>query len=226
MSDYFQGKTVVITGANGRLGQHVVRAFAERGATIALVTPTEAEAYDVVLPEGANAWGFPCDASSEDSVTQCFQAMRAQFGSVDVLVHTVGGWSSSSLADTTMDDWRRMMDLNLTSTFLAFRAAADLMSERGRLIAVAAGQGADKGVGGQAAYSAAKAGVVRLVEAVASEYDGRITAHAVAPSTLLADDQEGKGVSASTIADLIVHLSGEAGAALNGQTLRAYGSAG
>ncbi len=226
MSDHFQGKTVVITGANGRLGQHVVRAFAEQGATIALVTPTEAEAYDVSLPEGADAWGFPCDATNEDAVAQCFDAMRAQFGAIDVLVHTVGGWSSSRLADTTMDDWRRMMDLNLTSTFLAFRAAANLMEGRGRLVAVAAGQGADKGVGEQAAYSASKAGVVRLVEAVASEYEGRITAHAIAPSTLLADGQEGKGVTASTIADLIVHLSGDAGDALNGQTLRAYGSAG
>ena len=226
MSDQFQGKTVVITGANGRLGQQVVRAFAERGATIALVPPTEAEAYDVALPEGADAWGFPCDATDEGAVTQCFEAMRAQFGAVDVLVHTVGGWSSSPLADTTVDDWRRMMDLNLTSTFLAFRAAAGLMTGEGRLIAIASGQGADKGVAEQAAYSAAKAGVVRLVEAVASEYDGRITAHAVAPSTLLADGQEGQGVAASTIADLIVHLSGSAGAALNGQTIRAYGSAG
>jgi NAD(P)-dependent dehydrogenase (short-subunit alcohol dehydrogenase family) len=223
MSTSFQGKTVVITGANGRLGQQVVRAFAEQGATLALVTPTEAEAYDIHVPEGVEAWAFPCDATDEASVGQSFDAMRAQFGTIDVLVHTVGGWASSPVGGTTLDEWRAMVDLNLTSTFLAFRAASGLM-EQGRLIAIASGQGADKGVAEQAAYSAAKAGVVRLVEAVAGEHEGRITAHAVAPSTLLAEGETGQGVAASAVADLIVTLCGPAGDALNGQTVRAYGS--
>jgi 3-oxoacyl-[acyl-carrier protein] reductase len=220
----FSGKTVVITGANGRLGQAVVRAFAQQGATLALVTPTEAEAYDIQVPEGTDAWAFPCDATDEASVEQCFGAMGAQFGSVDVLVHTVGGWDGSPLVQTSLDDWRRLIDLNLTSTFLVFKAVAGLM-ERGRLVAIASGQGADRGVAEQAAYSAGKAGVVRLVESVAAEYEGRITAHAVAPSTLLTGDDAGAGVAVESVADLIVYASGPAGDALNGATLRAYGSA-
>lgn len=220
----FSGKTVVITGANGRLGQAVVRAFAGRGATLALVTPTEALAYSIDLPEGADAWAFPCDVTDPDSVAQCFGAMGAQFERLDVLVHTVGGWAGAPLAQTSLDDWRGLMDLNLTSTFLVFKAAIDLM-ESGRLVAIASGQGADRGVAEQAAYSAGKAGVIRLVEAVAAEYAGRITAHAVAPSTLRTDD-EGEGVHVDAVADLIAYLSGPAGAATSGETVRAYGTAG
>lgn len=96
----------------------------------------------------------------------------------------------------------------------------------GRLVAVASGQGADGGVAEQGPYSAAKAGVVRLVEAVAAEQDGRITAVAVAPSMILFGGEEPgtRGVSVEAIADLCVYLAGEGGGIHNGEVLRAYGT--
>src|SRR5690606_29863362 len=116
----------------------------------------------------------------------------------------------------------------LTSTFLCFRAAVRLMQadrSGGRLVAIASRQGADGGVAEQAAYSASKAGVVRLVEAVAAEYAGTgITAAAVAPSTILFGGA-GAGVPAEQVAALCAYLCSDDGAAHAGTVVRAFGSA-
>lgn len=219
-----RGLKIAVTGADGRLGKAVVQTLARRGAAIAAVVRHEADAATIPFPDDAEGWAFPCDVTREDAVVSCFQAIHHQLGGLDALVHTVGGWASSDLHETTLDEWSRLMALNLTSTFLCFREASRYMTGgRGRLIAIAAGQGADKGRGGQAAYSASKAGVIRLVEAAAEEFQGHITAHAVAPSILLEEGETGKGVSAKAIAELCAHLCAGGGDALNGATLRAYG---
>ncbi len=219
-----RGQKIAVTGADGRLGQHVVRLLAEQGATIAAIVLHEEDAARIPFPEDAEGWAFPCDVTDQDAVAHCFEAINRQFGGIDVLVHTVGGWATSDLQETTLEGWNNMMMLNLTSTFLCFREASRYMTGRkGRLIAIASAQGADRGRAGQAAYSAAKAGVIRLVEATAAEYQGHITAHAIAPSVLLADDGQGDGVRASEVANLCLYLCAGAGDTLNGATLRAYG---
>lgn len=214
------GKVVVITGGTGRLGERMVRGFAGRGAIVATLDrmpPPEG------LPGSCHA--FQVDVTDEDAVEQVFAQIPETCGPVDALVHTVGTWAGQPFLDTALDDWQRLLTLNLTSTFLCFRAAARQMQGRGgRLIGIASGQGADGGVAQQAAYSASKAGVVRLVEAVAAEFEGTgLTAHAIAPSTLLFDDSSDDGVPAGDIVKLALYLCTPAGAALNGATLRAYG---
>ena len=97
----------------------------------------------------------------------------------------------------------------------------------GHLVGVASGQGVDRGVAEQAAYSASKAGVLRLVEAVAAEHrDAEITATAVAPSLILFGDEdpEARGVDVAEVAGLCVTLCGPAGTIHNGSVMRAYGS--
>ncbi len=219
-----RGQIIAVTGADGRLGQQVVQQLARQGATIAAIVLNEELAARIPFPEDAEGWAFPCDVTQEESVQRCFEAISRQFGGVDVLVHTVGGWASSDLHETSLDEWNRLLCLNLTSTFLCFREATRYMTGRkGRLIAVASAQGADRGVAGQAAYSASKAGVIRLVESVAAEFYGHITAHAIAPSTLVGGDEEGAGVRVGDVAELCAFLCAGGGDALNGATLRAYG---
>ncbi len=224
------GTTVAITGATGTLGHALIAAFAARGATLALVVQDAADAANLRIPGGTDAWAFPADVTDEDAVRQAFEAMTAQFGGLDVLVHAAGGWASSPLAETTLDAWRHMIDLNLTSAFLCVREAMRAMEPRAtadrptRLVLVASRQGADCGAAEQAAYSAAKAGVVRLAESVAAEMKGRMTAHILAPSTL-ATGPDADGVAPADVADLVVSLCGPAGNLLNGATLRAYGTA-
>ncbi|MFQ5568972.1 MAG: SDR family NAD(P)-dependent oxidoreductase [Rhodothermales bacterium] len=219
-----EGWVVVITGAAGRLGRRMVSRFAEHGATIAAV---DVQADAMVLPEGARGRAFGVNVTDEAAVQVGFQQIGEAFGRVDALVHTVGAWDGRPFLDTSLDAWNRMVDLNLTSAFLCFREALRLMQGHGgRLIGIASGQGADRGRAQQGGYSAAKAGVVRLVEAVAEEMEGSgITAHAIAPSMILFEENsDQKGVAVSHIVDLALYLCSPAGDALNGATLRAYGS--
>jgi 3-oxoacyl-[acyl-carrier protein] reductase len=220
------GKIVVVTGASGTLGQALLDTFAPTRATLAAIVPTEAEAQKIRVPQGADLWAFPADVTDETAVRDTFDGIADQFGGVDVLLHAVGSWQASPLLDTALDDWRRVLDLNLTSAFLCFREATRRMTGRtGRLVAFASRQGADRAPAEQAAYAASKAGLIRLVESTAAEFQGHITAHAIAPSMLAPDGSE-NGVSTSTIATLCLRLCTEAGDALNGATLRAYGRTG
>lgn len=226
MQHDLSGKTIVVTGASGTLGHALLDAFAATRATIAAIVPSEADAHRITPPPGADLWAFPADVTNEAAVRDAFDGIAEQFGGLHALVHAVGGWAAAPLLDTSLDEWRRLLDLNLTSTFLCFREAARRMTgQRGHLIAIASRQGADRAPAEQAAYGASKAGVIRLVESVAAEFQGHLTAHAIAPSMLTSDGSE-SGVSAAQIAELCVTLCGPTADALNGATLRAYGRKG
>lgn len=224
---------VGITGADGRLGRHLVDGYRRNGWQV------------VAFTHGANVDGthqITVDVTDEVSVKQAFAKANDAFGPMDVFIHTVGGWGRAPFLDTSLEDWRSMMRLNLTSTFLCFREATRYMTGKGgdamdevrrgrrRLVAISSRQGAITGVAQQAAYSAAKAGVVRLVEAVAAEFaPGGPTAHALAPSTILFDDDadaarsSGEGVPVADLVDTCLFLSSPAGASFNGATLTAFG---
>ncbi len=223
-----EGQLVVVTGAAGRLGRHIAAHLADSGATLAALDLND----EALRSLPGDAHPFVADATSEDGVQAAFEEIEAELGVPDALVHTVGAWGGSPLAETPLKDWERLVRLNLTSAFLCFRAAVRLMQKRpenapARLIGIASGQGADRGAAEQGAYSASKAGVVRLVEAVAAEYAGTgLTAHAIAPSTILFDGVEAEeGVRPERIAALCAYLLSPAGDALSGATLRAYGTA-
>jgi len=184
----------VICGSNGKLGTHLARGFLGAGYRVAGLdrkVATEIE-WPVIVT----------DVTDENSVVSSFKKLKDRYGSPSVLIQSVGMWGLSPFVDTELSSWQLMMDVNLTSTFLVFREAARLMTQAGegpqspiarRLIGITSRQGANRGVAQQAAYSAAKAGVVRLVEAVAEEFaDSYLTAHAVAPSTILFGDEDGR----------------------------------
>lgn len=213
---------IVVTGAAGRLGSVVVRQLAAAGARVA--------ALDRTAPENGSALPVIADATDEHATAAAFDRVEQELGVPHAVVHTVGMWDGGPFAETEVSAWQAVLDVNLTSTFFVFREAARRMLAAGvpgQLVGIASGQGADRGVAQQAAYSASKAGVVRLVEAVAAEYrDAGITAAAVAPSLILFGDEdpEARGVDVEEVAQLCVTLCGPAGTVHNGSVLRAYGS--
>lgn len=235
MPDYdFSDRVVAVTGAGGRLGRRLGRRLLERGATVA--------ALDRPDPLGDLTWrdeahALPFDATDEERVADAFAEVHSRAGRLDALVHTVGMWAGAPLLDTPQEDFERQVRLNLTSTFLCFREAARRMQKGHnnsfdhapdkRLVAFASGQGADWGAPEQYGYSAAKAGVVRLVEAAAAELkEAGITASAIAPSTILFGEKTDQaGVPAGRLVALVEHVLSPAGNAVNGAVLRAYGSA-
>lgn len=213
---------VLVTGARGRLGTIIADSFLDAG-------------YRVVgLDRSASDEGQPSimafDATDETSVRSAFERVVREKGVPSIVIHTVGMWAMSPFTETALSDWRKMMEVNLTSTFLVFREALRQLHQAdqpvpGRLIGISSKQGSIRGMAQQAAYSASKAGVMRLVEALSAEVAGTgTTAHAIAPSMILFDDEEGEGVSAKDIAAHCLHLASEAGASLNGATLQAFGT--
>lgn len=224
-----EDRVVAVTGATGRLGRLVVQALEEERAHVAAFVRTDPEARLVPVAGDSRVRPFVCDVTDGASVASAFEAVAAEFGRVDALIHTVGMWAMTPLLDTSPDAWRHVVDVNLWSTYLCFRSAARLMTagDGGALVAVASAQGADRGAAGQSAYSAAKGGLVRLVEATADELAGHgVRVRAVAPSTILFGGETGEGVPARAVVRLCLDAAVADAAIPTGSIIRAYGTAG
>ena len=209
-------RSVLVTGAAGRLGRVLVQTLADAGARVAAL---DREAP----PAPGGGLALAADVLDEAAVADAFARAHTELGGLDAVVHTVGTWDGAPLAETSLEAWRRVLDLNLTSAFLVFREAARRLGAEGVVVGIASGQGADGAPAEQAAYAASKAGVIRLVEATAAEA-GAPAAVAVAPSTLLFDGDAGDGIPAEAVAELCARLCRD-GAHHDGATLRIYGSA-
>ncbi len=214
------GKRIVVTASRGRLGAVITRFMHSAGATVVTVDRSGDE-----NPDGLQ---FVAELTDEQAVEALFDRIEHALGPFDALIHAVGSWAAWPILEHSLTDWRRLMDTNLTSAFLTFREAGKRLSRHGggRLIAFASEQGADRAIGGQAAYAAAKAGLIRLAEAMADELEAsHVTTHIIAPSVILFDGEEDErsGVHATELAALCAMLMGPAGDALSGATLRAYG---
>ena len=208
---HLQDKTVVITGAGGRLGQRLVARFEEIGAHV--VSVGRADTTQLTL-----------DLTKEAEVRDAFARIKHQYDRIDALVHAVGMWSEWPLLDTRLEDWEHMMRVNLTSSFLCFREAArQMLPAGGTLIGICARSGLEAAVARGGAYAASKAGLLRLVEAVAAEYPVLRT-YALAPSIIRYGKNTGTGVHADDLTELAIQLCSESAAALSGTALQAYGN--
>ena len=211
---------VAIFGGSGRLGKHLVAGYSQAGYRVVALDRTAATGN-----ADGDVLSMQVDSLDEAAVREAFDSIMRHHGRLDSVIQTVGMWGMAPLLETSLQDWTRMLDVNLTSTFLCFREAARVMQgKQGRLIGITSQQGAERGVSQQAGYSAAKAGVLRLVESVAAEYAGQgLTAHALAPSTILYGGEASTGVRVEDLVSMCLYVSGSAGAALNGSVIRAFG---
>jgi 3-oxoacyl-[acyl-carrier protein] reductase len=206
---------VLVTGASGRLGSILIRALVEAGSDVTSLGRTR--------PADSSIEHIDCDVLDESSMRAAI-ARAGKRQAPTALIHAVGTWGETPLDSPDVGAWRDLLDINLMSTVICFRAAIDSFGSGSRLVAFASGQGADRGVAGQSAYAAAKAGVIRLVESADAELKDRgIRAFAIAPSMILYGDESDGGVHASDLATLCVDLLKPEAAALGGSVIRAYG---
>jgi NAD(P)-dependent dehydrogenase (short-subunit alcohol dehydrogenase family) len=173
----------VITGASRGIGAAVALELGRMGAELTLVARGEAAlretAQAVRNQTGARVTEIAADVTDERAVAE----LAAQLGNVAILVNNAGGGEGAPFAKTDPALWRRMLDLNLTSTYLMTRAIAPAMLKQGwgRIVNVASTAGL-KGYAYVSAYVAAKHGVVGLTRALAVEYAKTgITVNAVCP---------------------------------------------
>jgi NAD(P)-dependent dehydrogenase (short-subunit alcohol dehydrogenase family) len=224
-------KIALVTGANGGLGSYVTRAFLDAGATVVGVSRNiQRSEFD-----GPSFTALPAELSTASGVRIMVDKALAQFGRLDVVAHTVGGFAGGqSIAETDDATFQRMFDVNLNSTFYLLRAVLPAMRKtgNGRIIAIGSRAALEPGAG-VGAYSASKAAMVSLIRTVALENkDAGITANVILPGTMDTPANR-KAISAAdftlwvrpaTVASLIVWLASEAGKDVNGAVIPVYGS--
>jgi NAD(P)-dependent dehydrogenase (short-subunit alcohol dehydrogenase family) len=160
-----------------------------------------------------------CDVIDDTAVHRLVNGLVERHRRLDVLVSAVGGFAMGELVQTDRALWDRMLTLNLTSTYVAARAALPhmLTAGSGRIVAVAS-RAVVPPTGGFIAYTVAKAGVIAFVQALAAETRGRgVTVNAVLPSTMdtpanraaMPDADPGSWVPVESVAAAIVWLAAE-----------------
>jgi 3-oxoacyl-[acyl-carrier protein] reductase len=183
----FTDRVAVVTGGAQGIGAATARRLAKEGATVAILDLNAARASETALglrgrdgqPEHV---GLGCDVTDETEVAAAFSNVQNTFGRIDVLVNNAGITRDGLLHKMTVDDWRSVVEINLSSVFLCSREAQRHMVPRryGKIVNLSSRSAL--GNRGQANYSAAKAGIQGLTATLAIElgpFD--INVNAVAP---------------------------------------------
>lgn len=178
-------RVIAITGAFGALGRTVAAVAAKRGHALALIdrapaAPPGLEAADTLLLPAA-------DLSSSAGTATAIAAIKTRFGRLDALLNIAGAFKWMTLEDSRDEDWDELYRINVLTAANMCRAALPLLkaSGTGRIVNVGAGAAAGKAGAGMGAYTASKAGVHKLTEALADELKGQgVTVNAVLPSTI------------------------------------------
>jgi NAD(P)-dependent dehydrogenase (short-subunit alcohol dehydrogenase family) len=189
MVDDFRERVAIVTGAASGIGHEVATQLAARGATVVVADANEAGAEAAVArlrSHGGTASASGCDVASVGDVQRMVAETIQRFRRIDILVHSAGVGIERSFLDTTPEEWRRLIDVDLSGTFFCCQATAREMVDRryGRIITLSSTAGVRGGTG-RAAYGAAKGGVISLTKVMAVELAPfGITVNALAPGAV------------------------------------------
>jgi NAD(P)-dependent dehydrogenase (short-subunit alcohol dehydrogenase family) len=169
-----RGKTALVTGASRNIGRAIARAYAAAGADLVLNTRANKDELEAVAAEcrkaGARVLPLLADIGDADAVDGMVRQALGELGAIDVLVCNAAIRPHKSVTDTSLDEWHRVMAVNLHSAFYLARAVVPGMKDRRRGSIVAlGGQSSITGRPNTAAVTAAKSGLLGLVRALAAE---------------------------------------------------------
>jgi len=193
-----QGRVALVTGAASGIGAGIAEGFAAEGAEVAVVDVADETAAQPVLEAvrryGVRASFHQADVASEEAVRAMAAAATGSHGRVDILVNNAGIFTQSLLEDLSVEDWDRVLAVNLRGTFLCTRMLLGPMLERGwgRVINIASQLGQIGGVE-VVHYSASKSGVIGFTKALAREVARRgVLVNAIAPGPIVTPLLEGE----------------------------------
>jgi NAD(P)-dependent dehydrogenase (short-subunit alcohol dehydrogenase family) len=184
--DKLNGKVAVVTGASKGLGKAMAVTLAAAGASVALISRDADQLNQVnqtIQNAGGRALFFQTDVTDEEQVRKLERDVLAVFGGVDILINNAGINLRKPLVEFTLDEWRRVLDTNLTSVFLLCRSFVPHMKGKGygRIINMASIM-SRVSLPGRAAYSSSKTALLGLTRALALELaDEGITVNAISP---------------------------------------------
>ena len=237
--------TVLITGASRGIGAACALAFAKEGYDVAVNYRHNQKSADELVNEikalGVRAFAVCADVSDSARVRAMFDAIRTELGTVDVLVNNAGISHVGLLTDMTDDEWRELLDTDLSGAFYCCREAlGDMIRAHSGAIVNIASMWGEVGASCEAAYSAAKAGVIGLTKALAKEVGpSGVRVNAVSPGVIMTDmmrgfsDEEVAALKEETplatlgtpgdIADMVLYLASEKARFITGQVFAVNG---
>lgn len=192
------GQKALVTGANSGIGRGVAIALGQAGADVVVNYVEGDDAADAVVTEienvGAKAFKYKADVSKEDDVAAMFAQAVERFGTVDILVANAGLQRDSAFKDMTLDEWNKVLSVNLTGQFLCARAAVREFLRRGPMPSVSSATGKiihmssvhqEIPWAGHANYATSKGGIKMLMESLAQEVaPHRIRVNGIAPGAI------------------------------------------
>jgi NAD(P)-dependent dehydrogenase (short-subunit alcohol dehydrogenase family) len=232
-----QDKVAIVTGGGRGIGRASALALAKEGAAVVTSARTGLEIEEVareVRELGSRAISVEADLSREADIANVVTETLGAFGRVDILVNNAGiNLPLRSVMDFTLEDWDRMMQVNLTGPFLCCKAVLPIMmrQQSGKIINISS-LGGQIGIAGNSAYGASKAALINFALCLAAEVKQYgIDVNTVCPSgtdtRLLHDIGRGRGrtnlMSPEEIAAVVLFLASPDSSAITGTAIGAYG---
>ena len=166
------GKAAIVTGAGRNIGEEIAVLFAQEGAKVAVVDMDEGRAdavADRINGEGGEAVAVVCDVSDTEDITKMVATTADAFGAIDILVNNVAISDNKDIFELSEDEWRKTIDITLSSPFYVTKQVANWMVDNdrgGKVINIGSTSGF-KGRPTALAYTAAKGGVFNLTQSLA-----------------------------------------------------------
>jgi NAD(P)-dependent dehydrogenase (short-subunit alcohol dehydrogenase family) len=230
-------RVVLVTGATGGLGRVVARRVAASGARVAVTGRNRSSLESLADELGVKReriLAHSADLGDAVRVKELIDEIEARWEGVDALVNLAGGWTGGKpLAEVTEQEWDAAFGLNLRSAFLINRAVLPFMLRKGwgRIVNISS-KAAESPGPKQAAYNAAKAGLIALTASIAAEYRrSGIAANVLLPSIIdtqqnrsqMPDADHSRWVKPEEIASLVLFLLSDEAGCVNGAAIPVYG---
>jgi len=233
-------KKIIVTGASGGIGNAIVKRLSENGAII-LASGTRSEKLDALKSKFKNIKTLKFDISQNEKIEEFIENAFEELGGLDCIINNAGITKDNLAIRMTLEEWKKVIDINLTSTFLLSKFAIKKMlkNKSGKIVNITSVVG-HTGNLGQANYTASKAGIVAMSKSLALEYAKKnININCISPGfikTAMTDniDEKFKEIIVSKIpsarlgepediANAVLFLSSNLSDYINGETLHVNG---